>query len=130
MVQNVASLTPRVTPLDQLWYALFHPCAINVSERVSCAYTVFSQSASNFVDPVNGYQFTGITDPVHDVTYGFTFPPLATSGANPTEFIGEVVAPATTQWIGIALGGAMLQDLLLMAWPNAGKIVSSTRFAT
>nr|AGE45679.1 cellobiose dehydrogenase [Phlebia lindtneri]AGE97206.1 cellobiose dehydrogenase [Phlebia lindtneri] len=92
--------------------------------------SVLSQSASNFVDPVNGYQFTGVTDPVHDVTYGFTFPPLAISGSNPTEFIGEIVAPAAAKWAGIALGGAMLQDLLLVAWPNGNQIVYSTRFAT
>ncbi len=91
---------------------------------------MLSQSASNFVDPVNGYQFTGITDPVHDVTYGFTFPPLATSGSNPTEFIGEIVAPIAQKWIGVALGGAMLQDLLLVAWPNGNDIVSSTRIAS
>ena len=91
---------------------------------------MLSQSASNFVDPVNCYQFTGLTDPVHDVTYGFTFPPLATSGSNPTEFIGEIVAPVDAQWVGVALGGAMLQDLLLVAWPNGNDIVFSTRYAT
>ena len=91
---------------------------------------MFSQSASTFIDPDNGYQFTGLTDPVHDVTYGFTFPPLATSGNNPTEFIGEIVAPIDAKWVGIALGGAMNGDLLLVAWPNAGQIVSSTRFAS
>ena len=83
-----------------------------------------AQSASNYIDPVNGFQFTGITDAETEVTYGVTFPPLATSGAQSTEFIGEVVAPIDAKWIGIALGGAMLQDLLLVAWPNAGSIVS------
>nr|Q01738.1 RecName: Full=Cellobiose dehydrogenase; Short=CDH; AltName: Full=Cellobiose-quinone oxidoreductase; Flags: Precursor [Phanerodontia chrysosporium]AAB61455.1 cellobiose dehydrogenase [Phanerodontia chrysosporium]AAB92262.1 cellobiose dehydrogenase [Phanerodontia chrysosporium]AAC49277.1 cellobiose dehydrogenase [Phanerodontia chrysosporium] len=90
----------------------------------------FSQSASQFTDPTTGFQFTGITDPVHDVTYGFVFPPLATSGAQSTEFIGEVVAPIASKWIGIALGGAMNNDLLLVAWANGNQIVSSTRWAT
>ncbi|KAJ3557036.1 hypothetical protein NM688_g1692 [Phlebia brevispora] len=92
--------------------------------------TALSQSASTFVDPVNGYQFTGLTDPVHDVTYGFTFPPLPASGSDSTEFIGEIVAPIDSQWIGLALGGDMIQDLLLVAWPNDGDIVFSTRWAT
>ncbi|KAI0338409.1 cellobiose dehydrogenase [Trametopsis cervina] len=92
--------------------------------------TAFSQSASNYVDSGNGFQFTGITDAETKVTYGLTFPPLVTSGAQSTEFIGEVVAPVAAKWVGIALGGAMLQDLLLVAWPNAGSIVSSTRMAT
>ncbi|EKM53326.1 uncharacterized protein PHACADRAFT_259608 [Phanerochaete carnosa HHB-10118-sp] len=90
----------------------------------------FSQSASQFTDPVTGFQFTGLTDPVHDVTYGFVFPPLVTSGNQSTEFIGEVVAPIEAQWIGIALGGEMIGDLLLVAWPNGNEIVSSTRWAT
>ena len=89
-----------------------------------------SQSASNYVDSGNGFQFTGITDPVHDVTYGVTFPPLATSGSQSTEFIGEIVAPIDASWIGVALGGAMNGDLLLVAWPNGNQIVASTRFAT
>ena len=91
---------------------------------------VFSQSASNYVDPDNGFQFTGLTDPVHNVTYGFTFPPLATTGAQSTEFIGEIIAPIDAQWIGVALGGEMIGDLLLVAWPNGNSIVSSTRWAT
>nr|BAD36748.1 cellobiose dehydrogenase [Irpex lacteus] len=92
--------------------------------------TALSQSASNYIDPDNGFQFTGVTDAETQVTYGVTFPPLATSGAQSTEFIGEVVAPVAAKWVGIALAGAMLQDLLLVAWPNAGKIVSSTRIAS
>ena len=89
---------------------------------------VFAQSASNYVDPVNGFTFTGLTDPVHDVTYGLTLPPLDSNGGN-SEFIGEITAPASAAWVGLALGGAMAQNILLVAWPNAGKIVSSTRFA-
>ena len=32
--------------------------------------------------------------------------------------------------IGIALGGQMAGDLLVVAWPNGNDIVASTRFAT
>lgn len=64
------------------------------------------------------------------MTYGFVFPPLVTSGAQSTEFIGEIVAPVANKWVGVALGGSMLQNLLLVAWPNGNQIVSSTRWAT
>lgn len=64
------------------------------------------------------------------MTYGVVFPPLATSGTQPTEFIGEIVAPIDASWIGVALGGAMLDDLLLVAWQNGNEIVASTRWAT
>lgn len=99
---------------------------------------------------------------MHNVTYGIVLPPT-TETSEATEFIGEIVAPVAAQWVGIALGGAMLDstwilicpclrdekveeegrreegadvcgfvfvDLLLVAWPNDGDIVSSTRYAT
>ena len=96
----------------------------------SIGMTVLSQSSSSYTDPSNGITFQGYSDPVHGVTYGAVFPPLATSGSNPTEFIGEIVAPLAAKWVGLALAGAMLQDLLLVAWPNGNTIVRSTRYAT
>ena len=86
--------------------------------------------ASTYVDPDNGITFTGYTEPAHGVTYGFTFPPLVTTGQNSTEFIGEIVAPIAAKWVGVSPGGSMLHNLLLVAWPNAGKIVRSARYTT
>lgn len=63
---------------------------------------------------------------MHDVTYGFVFP-TSTTG---TEFIGEIVAPIAAKWVGLALGGAMAGDLLLVAWPNGNSIVKSSRYTT
>jgi cellobiose dehydrogenase (acceptor) len=34
------------------------------------------------------------------------------------------------KWIGLALSGQMIGDLLLVAWPNGNNIVYSTRIAT
>ncbi|TCD65251.1 substrate-specific activator of APC-dependent proteolysis [Steccherinum ochraceum] len=92
--------------------------------------SVLGQTAAPYTDTENGFQFTGITDPVHTVTYGLVFPPLASSGPQSTEFIGEIVAPIAAKWVGFALGGAMLQNILLVAWPNGNQIVTSTRYAT
>ncbi|KAF8176479.1 cellobiose dehydrogenase [Pholiota molesta] len=92
--------------------------------------SALAQSGGAYVDPDNGITFFGYTDPVHLVTYGYAFPPLATTGSNSTEFIGEIVAPIATAWAGVAPGGAMVNNLLLVAWPNAGAIVRSARFAT
>nr|BAC20641.1 cellobiose dehydrogenase [Grifola frondosa] len=88
--------------------------------------SAFAQSGSIYTDPGNGFTFDGITDPVYDVTYGVIFPTDTTS----TEFIGEIVAPVAAQWIGVALGGAMIDNLLLVVWTNGNTIVSSTRYAT
>ncbi|KAG5635006.1 substrate-specific activator of APC-dependent proteolysis [Sphagnurus paluster] len=88
--------------------------------------SALSQAGGPYTDPDNGISFWGYTDPVHKVTYGFVFPPLA---AKSNEFIGEIVAPIATKWAGISPAGNMLQNLLLVAWPNAGKIVRSVRFS-
>ncbi|EIM84175.1 uncharacterized protein STEHIDRAFT_62168 [Stereum hirsutum FP-91666 SS1] len=91
--------------------------------------SALAQSSSAYTDSGNGIVFQGYTDPVHNVTYGIVLPPT-TETSEATEFIGEIVAPVAAQWVGIALGGAMLDNLLLVAWPNDGDIVSSTRYAT
>ncbi|KAI0635059.1 cellobiose dehydrogenase [Trametes polyzona] len=88
--------------------------------------SVYSQVAAPYVDPGNGFVFDGVTDPVHSVTYGIALPQASTS----SEFIGEFVAPIDAKWIGLALGGAMIGDLLLVAWPYENKIVASARYAT
>ncbi|KAF9479511.1 hypothetical protein BDN70DRAFT_858359 [Pholiota conissans] len=92
--------------------------------------SALAQTGGAYVDPDNGITFFGYQDPVHLVQYGFSFPPLVSTGSNSTEFIGEIVAPIATSWAGVSPGGAMLNNLLLVAWPNAGKIVRSARFAT
>ncbi|KAF6760392.1 cellobiose dehydrogenase [Ephemerocybe angulata] len=79
-----------------------------------------------YVDSDNGITFWGVTDPVHGVTYGYTLPPL---NAGYDEFIGEIVAPIATKWAGVSPGGAMLNNLLLVAWADGDKIVSSPRIA-
>ncbi|KAH7911765.1 putative cellobiose dehydrogenase [Hygrophoropsis aurantiaca] len=89
-----------------------------------------AQSSSSYTDPANGFVFQGYSEPVHSVTYGLVFPPLVTTGANSTEFIGEIVATSDAQWIGLALGGAMAGDLLIVAWPNGNSIVYSARYTT
>ncbi|KAJ3567244.1 hypothetical protein NP233_g6490 [Leucocoprinus birnbaumii] len=89
-----------------------------------------AQAGGPYVDPDNGISFTGYTDPVHGVTYGYVFPPADSTGSLANEFIGEIVAPIATKWAGVAPGGAMLQNLLLVAWPNGNSIVRSARIAT
>ncbi|KAJ7363784.1 cellobiose dehydrogenase [Mycena albidolilacea] len=89
-----------------------------------------AQAAAQFTDPDNGITFWGITDAAHSVTYGYVFPPLATSGPNPDEYIATIVSPLANQWSGYALSGSMIDSLLIAAWPNNGKIVFTTRYAT
>ncbi|KAI0701652.1 hypothetical protein C8Q76DRAFT_825169 [Earliella scabrosa] len=88
--------------------------------------SVLSQVAAPYVDPGNGFVFDGITDPAYGVTYGIVLP----QGTASQEFIGEIVAPKSAAWIGWSLGGAMIGNILIVAWPNGNEIVASTRMAT
>ena len=91
------------------------------------AILALAQAGGQYVDPDNGITFWGYTEPAHGVTYGYIFPPLS---ANSNEFIGEIVAPIATKWAGVSPGGAMVNNLLLVAWPNGNSIVRSARYAT
>jgi cellobiose dehydrogenase (acceptor) len=73
--------------------------------------------------------FVGRTDTVNKVTTGYAFPP-SDSTTTTDEFIGEIVAPIGVRWAGAVPGGAMNNNLLLVAWPNGNEIISSARFAT
>ncbi|KZS90558.1 CBD9-like protein [Sistotremastrum niveocremeum HHB9708] len=84
--------------------------------------------SSSYTD--SGITFQGITESVHGVTYGFVLPPAGSTGSLATEFIGEIIAPIANKWVGIALGGQMADNLLLVAWPNANSIVFSPRYTT
>lgn len=83
-----------------------------------------------YVDPDNGISFVGSTELGNGVTFGYVFPPADSTGALADEFIGEVVSPIATKWVGVSPAGTMLQSLLLVSWPNGGEIISSARFAT
>ncbi|KAI0047487.1 hypothetical protein FA95DRAFT_1217544 [Auriscalpium vulgare] len=86
-----------------------------------------AQQSSSYVDPLNGIAFQGMTDSTYGITIGAVFPPVGTQS---TEFIGEIVAPKSATWIGVALGGAMVKNLLLVAWPSENSVVASARYAT
>ncbi|KAF8908090.1 hypothetical protein CPB84DRAFT_1674456 [Gymnopilus junonius] len=89
--------------------------------------SALAQAGGAYIDPDNGISFYGYTEPAHGVTYGYIFPPLA---SNSSEFIGEIVAPIATEWAGVSPGGAMVNNLLLVAWANGNSIVRSARYAT
>ncbi|KAH7915559.1 hypothetical protein BJ138DRAFT_58881 [Hygrophoropsis aurantiaca] len=89
--------------------------------------SVLAQSSTSYTDPDNGITFQGYTDAITDVTYGFVFPAGSDSD---DEFIGEIISPVTNQWVGIALGGTMLNNLLLVAWPYDDTVVYTPRYAT
>ncbi|KAF8657601.1 hypothetical protein AX16_002182 [Volvariella volvacea WC 439] len=92
--------------------------------------TALAQAGSLYTDPDNGIHFYGYREPVNGVTFGYVLPPNNADGSPPTEYIGQIVAPINVRWVGVAPGGNMLHNLLLVAWPNGNNIVRSLRMAT
>ncbi|KFY27341.1 hypothetical protein V493_03549 [Pseudogymnoascus sp. VKM F-4281 (FW-2241)] len=66
-------------------------------------------------------------------TVGLALPADAAT-VDATEYIGMIIGSSTsttaTGWAGFAHGGGMTNNLLLMAWPNDGKILTSFRQAS
>jgi cellobiose dehydrogenase (acceptor) len=46
-----------------------------------------------------------------------------------SEFVGEIVASNNALWAAYDLGTSMADNLLLLVWPNANKLVYSVRMA-
>ncbi|KIY69812.1 iron reductase domain protein [Cylindrobasidium torrendii FP15055 ss-10] len=88
---------------------------------------VRAQVASGYTDPASGITFQGLTDSDTGFTIGIALP--ETIG---TDFIGQVILPLNNSagWAGTSLGGGMTNSILLVAWPNAGEILTSFREAT
>ncbi|KAL6712126.1 hypothetical protein ACN47E_000003 [Coniothyrium glycines] len=51
---------------------------------------------------------------------------LPASNTGSTDFIATIGGKSTS-WTGVSLGGGMLNELLIVAWPNEQRIVSSFR---
>jgi cellobiose dehydrogenase (acceptor) len=85
-----------------------------------------AQSATSYTDPNTGISFNGLQ---HESGYtlGYALP------SNPTtDFIAQIQAPIANGggWAGMPLGQSMADNLLIVAWPNDGEVLSSFRLAT
>jgi len=85
------------------------------------ALSVSAQAATGtYIEPKTGISFETFQDPT-GFTFGIALP--ETPGA---DFVGLLVGKAKG-WAGASLGGAMLNKLLIAAWPSGTKIVSTFR---
>ncbi|KAH3601089.1 hypothetical protein KXW46_004168 [Aspergillus fumigatus] len=90
-----------------------------------------------YTDPATGIIFDTWTVPTSQTAGGLTFGVALPSTAlttDATEFIGYLQCASTdatkTGWCGISLKGGMTSNLLLMAWPYEGEILTSFRFSS
>ncbi|PSN75267.1 FAD/NAD(P)-binding domain-containing protein, partial [Corynespora cassiicola Philippines] len=83
-----------------------------------------AQSATPYTDDKSGITFNG-----YQHTSGFKFG-LALPENPTTDFIAQIVGPVTEGWAGFSVGSSMRNNLIVVAWPNEGEVVSSFRKAT
>ncbi|KAL5351186.1 hypothetical protein ACLOAV_003037 [Pseudogymnoascus australis] len=100
--------------------------------------------AGTYTDPDTGIIFATQTIPDGNPTQGLTKGgftvglalPANAATVDATEYIGMIIGSSTnttsagTGWAGFAHGGGMTNNLLLMAWPYNGKILTSFRQAS
>ncbi|KAH8711898.1 hypothetical protein GQ44DRAFT_830240 [Phaeosphaeriaceae sp. PMI808] len=88
------------------------------------AYALFAlravaQSASPYTDAKTGITFNRYKD-----ASGYIFG-IALPEKSGKDFIAQVQAPISRGWAGFSMGQSMVGNLLVVAWPNDGKVVSS-----
>ena len=64
--------------------------------------------------------------PAAGITYRIAIPAGATA---PFDIALQIVAPSTVGWAGIGWGGGMLNNPLVVAWPNGDTVTVSARTA-
>ncbi|KAH7381339.1 choline dehydrogenase [Phaeosphaeria sp. MPI-PUGE-AT-0046c] len=89
------------------------------------ALQVVAQSATPYTDANTGITFNGFKDELRGFTFGIALPKSPS-----TDFIAQIQSPITEGWAGFSMGQSMVGNLLAVAWPTDGKVVSSFRLAT
>ncbi|KIJ69058.1 carbohydrate-binding module family 1 protein [Hydnomerulius pinastri MD-312] len=90
---------------------------------------VRGQTAASYCDSTSGICYQGYTDPTFNVTIGIVLPPLSTGTTpNATEFIAQMVAPASFGWTGLSVGGQMADSLLFTMWPYNNEVIFGPRW--
>ncbi|KAI1371641.1 CBD9-like protein [Hypoxylon crocopeplum] len=113
-------------------------CAATLLSLGAYLSALFAGAASEtnadvFRDPDTGFTFSQYNAPIttgaNYITFRIAIPSPATAG-QPYDTVVQVVAPVAAGWVGIAWGGSMTNNPLLIGWPNAGSATTSVRRAT
>ncbi|SPJ74570.1 related to cellobiose dehydrogenase [Fusarium torulosum] len=88
-------------------------------------YQVASAASVEYKDADTGITFQQFTDKSSKFTFGIALP------KNPsTDFIGQIIAPISEGYASVGMGSTMAKKLLVVAWPNDGKVLTSVRQAS
>ncbi|KAH8177163.1 cytochrome domain of cellobiose dehydrogenase domain-containing protein [Sarocladium implicatum] len=100
--------------------------ALKLIALLATAQQVAAQTTESFTDPLTGIVFQRFFGAATSFGFGIALP------ENPsTDFIGQLDVPMPNGegWAGISLQEDMVDPLLIVAWPNGNKVVSSFRVA-
>ncbi|KAF9774126.1 hypothetical protein IL306_007874 [Fusarium sp. DS 682] len=87
-------------------------------------YQAASAASVEYKDADSGITFQQFTDKSSKFTFGIALP------KNPsTDFIGQMTVPISKGYGSVAMGSTMTKKLLVVAWPNDGKVLTSVRQA-
>lgn len=89
------------------------------------ALQAVAQSATPYLDANTGITFNGFKDSSRGFTFGIALPKEPSK-----DFIAQIQSPITEGWAGFSMGQSMVGNLLAIAWPHDGKVVSSFRLAS
>ncbi|KAI2627560.1 CBD9-like protein [Hypoxylon sp. NC1633] len=89
-------------------------------------------NADVFRDPDTGFTFSQYNAPITTgasyITFRIAVPSPAPSG-QAFDVVLQVVAPVAAGWVGLAWGGSMTNNPLLLGWSNGASAVASMRRA-
>ncbi|KAH7236941.1 uncharacterized protein BKA55DRAFT_622837 [Fusarium redolens] len=87
-------------------------------------YQAVSAESVEYKDADTGITFQQFTDKSSKFTFGIALP------KNPsTDFIGQMTVPISEGYGSVGMGSTMTKKLLVVAWPNDGKVLTSVRQA-
>jgi len=87
------------------------------------ALAVSAQTLTAYQEPHSGISVQAIVDADSGYSFGLALPQNGTG-----DFIG-ILTGKGTGWSGVSLGGSMVGELLIAAWPNGTSILGSFRKA-
>ncbi|KAI1463575.1 CBD9-like protein [Daldinia caldariorum] len=107
----------------------------NLGLTCAAALSGFASKASAdvFRDPDTGFSFSQKDVPIttnnDHITFRVAIPSPAPAN-QPYDAVVQIVAPVAAGWVGVAWGGSMTNNPLLLSWYNGGSGVVSIRRAT
>ncbi|KAM0324678.1 hypothetical protein ACHAQA_008071 [Verticillium albo-atrum] len=92
---------------------------------LALAASVQAQQTTPYTDPDTSIAFQQYTHAGTGFAFGIALPETASA-----DFIGQITAPISDGYASVSLGGGMVGQLLVVAWPEGDSVITSMRKAS